>query len=185
MKYCPNCHARNDNVFYNCYYCGRPLPVRTSAKIFVGVMVGAIFLILIILAVNANLPKENISMNSITTTSTTVATKTGIDPAAFDKMVKEKVDLIDEHGLIGEVETNISFDNIGTVKLYLSDLSEWSYMADVKKKEFINVVGDVMEKIAGVNTLPGTESIAVSTEIYSPSGLLLGERTVWGNVKLK
>ena len=124
------------------------------------------------------------ALTPMRTATPTPKLKTAIDPDVFDKKVKEKIAEIDESDLIGKIETQV-ISATGFVKLYFNELSSWANMSDVERKEFINSMGTLMDSIASVSVYPGTKTIATSTTIYSPNGLELGERTVWGNTKLK
>lgn len=110
--------------------------------------------------------------------------KTGIDAAKFDKEVQSKIAEIDTDRLIGKIETDV-YGSVGHVKLYFTSISSWENTTDTGKKEFLNTFGEMMDTIASNAVYPNTESIGISTQVFSPSGLELGERTVFGNVKLK
>lgn len=147
--------------------------------------IGCITIIFLALIIGAVVSLVSPSAPTNTSNSPAVTKqKTGIDAVAFDKMVREKLNEINNDGLVSRVETTV-YGETGTVKMHLADLVSWSVSPDVEKKEFVNTMGKLMDAIASITALPGTETIAVSTRIYSPSGLELAERTIWGDVKLK
>jgi len=119
-----------------------------------------------------------------TTTPVTEKQKNGIDPDKFDVMAKEKLDEINKDNVISKYNTTV-YGTTASVKLYLSDLSFWDAVSDTQKKEFMNNMGNLMDGIASVTAYPGTKTISTSTTLYSPGGMELAERTVFGNIKLK
>ena len=66
-----------------------------------------------------------------------------------------------------------------------ADLDTWTMSNDIERKEFINILGKSMDTIAANNVYSSNDMVGVNTKLYSPSGLELGERTVFGKVKLK
>jgi len=126
---------------------------------------------------------KSIAERGTHTTTAKKTVKTGIDENKFNEMVKEKLSEIDQGGVISGYQVTV-YDALAMVTLYLSDLSYWE-ISDTEKKEFMNVMGNLMDSIAVITAYPGAETIATSTVLRSPSGLELAERTIWGNVKLK
>lgn len=89
-------------------------------------------------------------------------------------------------------DTGVSFipyeirvsNTVATVNFYLGDLTSWSVSDDTSKKEFINILGQTVNSMAVANSYPG-ETVGATVILSSPSGMELGEYTIWGNVKLK
>ena len=199
---CPRCKKESSPDSQFCNYCGlkfsdignsrpvynAPIKPKKNAKgcllIFAIVIIG----IVVIAAISSNKKEATTAATSANTaqqqSATTEEIKVGINPDTFHKTVMEKIKAINTNNLIGKIETEV-YGSTGFVKLYLADLSSWSYTSDVEKKEFMNTFGNLMDSIASGTVYPGTESIATSTILYSPGEMELAERTIWGNVKLK
>ncbi len=110
--------------------------------------------------------------------------KSGIDPDAFDENVKAKMAEIDTDGIISNIKTEVS-GSFGYVSLTLADISTWGNDETVQK-EFINNMGNLMDQVAIISVYEGTEdTIGTQVTVYSPGGLKLGERSIFGNVSLE
>jgi len=140
------------------------------------------------------------------TSDQAAADKTASDKAAADKAEAEKVAAaqtgIKETEFIAAVndfannfnaqDSGVSFipndirvsGTVATVTLYLGDLMSWSVSDETSKKEFINVIGQTVNTMAVANSYPG-DTVGATVILCSPSGMELGEYTIWGNVKLK
>ena len=70
------------------------------------------------------------------------------------------------------------------VDLTFSDMAAWSSTNEIDRKEFVNIMGKLMDKIATNSAYNNTDTVGAHTSLYSPSGMLLAERTLFGNIKL-
>ncbi|TYC86369.1 hypothetical protein FXB42_06690 [Acetobacterium wieringae] len=149
---------------------------------------------------------SNKQVDPVQTTGTTSEQQVTTDQAAADKAEADKAAAaqsgIKETEFIAAVndfannfnaqDSGVSFipndirvaGTVATVTLYLGDLMSWSVSDETSKKEFINVIGQTVNTMAVANSYPG-ETVGASVIICSPSGMELGEYTIWGNVKLK
>lgn len=129
------------------------------------------------------------SVASIAATATPIPTVTAvptvkitIDAVAFDKMVKEKIEAINKDNVIDRVETRVPANSsYGVVELYITSTPAWVSISEIEQKEFIKSMGELTDAIAkSFSPDANTE-----TEIYTSSGILLGKRTMFGNIKLE
>lgn len=122
-----------------------------------------------------------------TPSPTPVKEKSGIIPDKFETAVRTAIAAINSKNTgmgVLQVEVDVT-GATAHVKVYFTDLSIWSKSNDTYKKEFINTLGNGMDTIATENTYSKEDTVGVNTKLYSPSKLELGERTVFGSVKLK
>lgn len=117
------------------------------------------------------------------------AAKTGINAEAFTSSVNSFAAAFNEQdaGLaIYPEKINVTDTGItATVDFALSDLSAWSVSDDTSKKEFINTIGQTINTMAVANCYDNKSTVGATVVLTSPSGLKLGEYTIWGNVKLE
>lgn len=116
------------------------------------------------------------------------AEKTGINADGFIAAVNSFANTFNSQDTgVSITPTKIDVSDTGitaTVKLALGDLTAWSVSDDTSKKEFINTVGQTINTMAVANCYDTKSTVGASVILVSPSGLELGEYTVWGNVKL-
>ena len=114
-------------------------------------------------------------------------TDVGINAISFDANAKSDIGGINSGSAIATVKPSVdsSDPSFGSVELTLSNIQFWSNSDDTSRKEFINSMGNLMDSDAVKSEYSGTKTVGVTTTIYSPSGLELGERTATGDVVLK
>jgi len=116
-------------------------------------------------------------------------TKTGINAEAFISAVNSFADTFNsQESGVTITPKKIDVSDTGTtatVNFYLGDLAAWSVSDDTSKKEFINTVGQTLNSMAAANCYDSKSTVGATVILSSPSGLKLGEYTIWGNVKLE
>ena len=160
-------------------------------KWFIPAAVAAVVVFGVMLAVFGDYPEEVSATVSTGTSSTDQVSinaeepseDAGIDAAKFEHFVQASIDGINEDGVIGKIEVTDVLSNTAFVKLYLSDVSYWSQANETEQKEFVNSMGILMDNCA-VSAAIGDITVGAETTICSPSGLELGQRTIFGNVKI-
>lgn len=116
---------------------------------------------------------------------TEVAKPTGINQSLFVKNVNDAITSFNEqdNGFTFSYKVQVSGMS-ATVDLTFSDMIVWSYSNEADRKEFINIMGNSMTEIASRSLHNIGDTHGTTTRFYSPSGMLLGERTLFGKVKL-
>lgn len=128
-----------------------------------------------------------VSTSTPTPSPTPIKRKSGIIPDKFEEAVRTAISSINSKDTgMGALQVEVEVTGATAyVKVYFTDLSVWSKSNDTYKKEFINTLGNGMDTIATQNTYSKEDTVGVNTKLFSPSNLELGERTLFGNVKLK
>jgi predicted nucleic acid-binding Zn ribbon protein len=179
---CPRCKSENPDNSAFCNSCGKPLKNKQN-KNKIGCLTFFVIAVIIVIAI-AGGNKNSSTTSAGGSTQSTPQQKEGIKPEEFQNTVVEKLKEIDKDNLISKVESTV-YGSTAIVKLYLNDLTTWSYTSDVEKKEFMNTMGKLTDSIASISAYPGTDTVGTGVILYSPGGMELAERTAFGNVKLK
>ena len=136
---------------------------------------------------NAPVVAEPPMVTVAVTTPTVAPQKVGINEETFKPAVaKFFKDINAKKTGIGKLTAKVEVSGAtAIVKVTFADLDTWTMSNDIERKEFINILGKSMDTIAANNVYSSNDMVGVNTKLYSPSGLELGERTVFGKVKLK
>ena len=189
---CQNCGEKNPIENNFCQKCGSPLkevPVQVKPVIKAAptknTKIGCfgIFILLIIVIVIAVSCNGNDTSSAPATPDAAAVTIVGLEQASFDKAVKDQIESINTDNVIGSVKTEVVGNSNAFVKLYLANTDSWTGTSELDQKEFINNLGTLMDAIA-VSLTDGVTT-GIETQIYSPGGIKLGTRTVWGNVTIE
>jgi hypothetical protein len=86
---------------------------------------------------------------------------------------------------IGDISVKVTVSgSTALVDFYFSDLTAWSNSNETDRKELINTLGNSMDSAAAHNAYSTKDTVGVTTTLFSPSGLKLASRSVYGTVKL-
>lgn len=192
---CQKCGEQNPSTNNFCSKCSAPLketpiiapapaqtdPIKQKKK---GkgclIAIGVIIVLMVLISLIGGGDKTEVKPEA---TDPVTSTAVGLEAASFDKAVQDAVAAINTDNVISKVETEVVGESTAFVKLYLANTDSWTGTSDLDRKEFINNVGTMMDNIA--ISLTKDVVTGVETQVYSPGGIKLGTRTVWGNVNIE
>jgi|GEM_PF-4391505 len=183
MKKCRFCKSEIENGAKICPNCNKKQGGGCLNIVMIGIILVIVFSIISSCSANNTKPPAT---DTPAVVAPVVDEKSGIIVDQFEAAVNEYINNVNaEDTGVGALGVEIiTQGTTAIVKLSFSDLTAWSYSTDIDKKELINVFGKNMNNLAANNVYSSKDVIGVNTIFYSPSGLQLGEYTIFGNAKI-